>query len=179
MVAPWLEALDAMRRRSHHRAPGQWDPEGIKVRVTAKAATGTKPSPSWRRTAEEAALRLLGDGGSRDRTTTPWSGPWAACSPNAGHLTLGLAESLTEACVASRLVNVPGSSAWFRGSIVAYASQVKFDVLGVPEGPVVSEDAARAMAEGAARPGADAVRHRRRPSGTRGDDQPVGTAIRN
>ena len=44
-------------------------------------------------------------------------------------------------------VNVPGSSAWFKGGVVAYDSQVKFDVLDVPEGPVVSEEAARAMKE--------------------------------
>ena len=37
------------------------------------------------------------------------------------------------------------------GSIVSYASDVKFDLLDVPEGPVVSEDAARAMAVGARR----------------------------
>jgi nicotinamide-nucleotide amidase len=66
-------------------------------------------------------------------------------------LTLGLAESLTGGLAASRLVNVPGASAWFRGSVVSYASEVKFDVLGVPVGPVVSEDAARAMADGARR----------------------------
>ena len=64
-------------------------------------------------------------------------------------LTLGLAESLTGGLAASRLVNVPGASRWFRGSVVSYASEVKFDVLGVPEGPVVSEEAARAMADGA------------------------------
>ena len=58
-----------------------------------------------------------------------------------GGLTLGLAESLTGGLAASRLVNVPGASAWFRGSVVSYASEVKFDVLGVPEGPVVSEAA--------------------------------------
>ena len=66
-------------------------------------------------------------------------------------LTLGLAESLTGGLASSRLVNVPGASRWFRGSVVSYASEVKFDVLGVPEGPVVSEEAARAMAEGARR----------------------------
>ncbi len=67
----------------------------------------------------------------------------------AAGLTLGLAESLTGGLAASRLVNVPGASRWFRGSVVSYASEVKFDVLGVPEGPVVSEAAARAMADGA------------------------------
>jgi nicotinamide-nucleotide amidase len=66
-------------------------------------------------------------------------------------LTLGLAESLTGGLASSRLVNVPGASQWFRGSVVSYASEVKFDVLGVPKGPVVSEEAAIAMAEGARR----------------------------
>lgn len=66
-------------------------------------------------------------------------------------LSLGLAESVTGGLVASRLVNVEGSSTWFRGSIVAYDSKVKFEVLDVPEGPVVSEEAAARMAEGAAK----------------------------
>ena len=66
-------------------------------------------------------------------------------------LTLGVAESLTGGLIASRLVNVPGASAWFRGGVVAYHEQVKFDLLGVPVGPVVSEDAAVAMAEGVRR----------------------------
>jgi nicotinamide-nucleotide amidase len=35
-----------------------------------------------------------------------------------------------------------------RGGVVAYASEVKFDVLGVPKGPVINEDTARAMAIG-------------------------------
>jgi nicotinamide-nucleotide amidase len=66
-------------------------------------------------------------------------------------LTLGLAESLTGGLAASRLVNVAGASKWFRGSVVSYASDVKHDVLDVPAGPVVSEAAARAMADGARR----------------------------
>jgi nicotinamide-nucleotide amidase len=64
-------------------------------------------------------------------------------------LTVGLAESLTGGLAASRLVNVSGASGWFRGSVVSYATDVKQSVLGVPVGPVVSEEAARAMAEGA------------------------------
>ena len=65
--------------------------------------------------------------------------------------TLAIAESLTGGLAASRVVNVPGSSDWFKGGVVAYDSQVKFDVLDVPEGPVVSEDAAKAMADGVRR----------------------------
>ena len=66
-------------------------------------------------------------------------------------LTVAVAESLTGGLVASRIVAVPGSSAWFRGGVVAYDSQVKFDLLEVPEGPVVSEAAAMAMADGVRR----------------------------
>ena len=46
---------------------------------------------------------------------------------------------------------MPGSSAMFRGGVISYASEVKFDLLGVPVGPVVSDDAVRAMSEGACR----------------------------
>ena len=64
-------------------------------------------------------------------------------------LTLGLAESLTGGLIASRLVNVPGASNWFRGGLVCYASDVKFELLKVSEGPVVSAAAAEEMARGA------------------------------
>lgn len=64
-------------------------------------------------------------------------------------LTLGLAESLTAGMVASRLAGISGASDVLRGSIVSYASDVKFSVLGVAEGPVVTERAAREMAAGA------------------------------
>jgi nicotinamide-nucleotide amidase len=63
-------------------------------------------------------------------------------------MTLAVAESVTGGLIASRLVNVVGASIWFRGGVVSYASDVKFDVLGVPRGPVVSADAAKAMAVG-------------------------------
>jgi len=63
-------------------------------------------------------------------------------------LTIGVAESVTGGLVAGRLTATPGSSDVMRGGVVAYASDVKFDVLGVPRGPVISEDTARAMAVG-------------------------------
>ena len=62
-------------------------------------------------------------------------------------LTLAVAESVTGGLIASRLVGVAGASKWFRGGVVSYASEVKFDVLNVPVGPVVSGEAAEAMAD--------------------------------
>ena len=66
-------------------------------------------------------------------------------------LTLGVAESVTGGLIASRLVDVVGASRWFRGGVVSYASQVKFDLLGVTPGVVVSASAAEEMALGAQR----------------------------
>lgn len=70
--------------------------------------------------------------------------------------TLGTAESCTGGLVAATLTAIPGSSGVVRGGVVSYWAEVKRDVLGVPEDVietfgVVSEQCARAMAEGAAR----------------------------
>jgi nicotinamide-nucleotide amidase len=69
-------------------------------------------------------------------------------------VTLGCAESLTGGLVASALIEVPGASAVFKGSIVAYDLMVKHDLLGVSaallaEKGAVNADVAIAMAEGA------------------------------
>jgi nicotinamide-nucleotide amidase len=45
----------------------------------------------------------------------------------------------------------PGAAEWYAGGVVAYGREVKHALLGVPEGPVVSREAAVAMARGAAR----------------------------
>nr|WP_240929951.1 CinA family protein [Streptomyces coryli] len=72
----------------------------------------------------------------------------------AGHdLTLAVAESLTGGLVAAALTAVPGASRAFRGSVTAYATEVKRDVLGVPgellaERGAVDSDVARQMAAG-------------------------------
>lgn len=66
-------------------------------------------------------------------------------------LTLAVAESLTGGLLANRFAVASGASRWFRGGVVCYASEVKFDLLGVTPGPVVTERAAREMAEGVAR----------------------------
>ena len=73
----------------------------------------------------------------------------------------------------------PVPARWFRGSVVSYASEVKFAVLGVPEGPVVSEEAA--AGDGRRRPrvlGADVGLSITGVAGPdRQDDQPPGTVF--
>ncbi len=139
----------------------------------SKESPARRPSPSWpagwtasrcgsrsRRVgteaaesaldAEESALRaVLGDivFGVDDDTMESVVGSLLV----GRGLTLGVAESLTGGLVGARLTAVPGASEWFRGSIVSYASDVKRSVLDVPAGPVVSAEAATAMATGAAR----------------------------
>jgi nicotinamide-nucleotide amidase len=65
-------------------------------------------------------------------------------------LTLAVAESLTGGLLSTRFAKVEGSSNWFRGAVIAYASEVKHRVLGVRPGPVISETAAVEMARGVA-----------------------------
>jgi nicotinamide-nucleotide amidase len=65
--------------------------------------------------------------------------------------TLAVAESLTGGLVAGRLTAIPGASDVFRGGVVSYASDVKFELLEVSSGPVVNEPAAIEMAEGVQR----------------------------
>ncbi len=64
---------------------------------------------------------------------------------------IAVAESLTGGQLSAALAAAPDASGWYAGGITAYQSSVKYELLGVPVGPVVSEPAARAMAEGAAR----------------------------
>jgi nicotinamide-nucleotide amidase len=63
--------------------------------------------------------------------------------------TLAVAESLTGGLVAAALTDVPGSSAAFRGGIVAYATELKAELLGV--------DAAMLAAHGPVYPGVAAA----------------------
>jgi nicotinamide-nucleotide amidase len=63
-------------------------------------------------------------------------------------LTLAVAESVTGGLISSRLTDAPGASQAFKGGVVSYFSEVKWDLLDVPEGPVVTLEAAKAMADG-------------------------------
>lgn len=141
-----LEALDTSRNPTlAFLASGI---EGIKVRITAKA--GDRGSAESLLDTEEAEVRaVLG--------TAVFGVDGQTIEHAVGELlvalgwSLGLAESLTGGLSASRMVAVEGASRWFKGSLVTYSSRVKRDLLGVPGGPVVSAEAAEAMAVGAAR----------------------------
>lgn len=120
--------------------------EGLKVRLTGRApdegAAAALLAP-W----EEKIREVLGDqvfGVDNDTMESV-----VLDLLRARGWTLALAESVTGGLVSGRLTGVAGASEVFRGTVVSYASEVKFDVLGVEEGPVVTEEAAIAMAEGA------------------------------
>ena len=122
--------------------------EGLKVRLTAKAPSEAEVDEILAN--EEKIVRgIIGDivFGVDDETME--SAVLDALRQRGW--TLALAESLTGGLIGSRLTAVPGASDVFRGGLVSYASDVKFDLLDVPEGPVVSEEAVTAMAQGAAR----------------------------
>ncbi len=119
--------------------------EGIKVRLTAKAHTAQ----------EAIALIDVWDAKVRAKVGDLVFGVDQQTMESVlfdilreKKLTLGVAESVTGGLVAGRLTAVVGASDVFRGGIVSYASDVKFDVLGVTPGPVVSETAAKEMAVG-------------------------------
>ncbi len=157
MLRTWGESESGLAELIAERVDRQTNPtiaflasgiEGIKVRLTAKAEDMEAATALL--DAEEVELRqVLGPlvFGVDDESMEKAVGDLLI---EAG-LTLGVAESLTGGLVGSRLAEVPGSSEWFRGSIVAYDSKVKYDLLDVPEGPVVSAAAASAMATGARR----------------------------
>ena len=123
--------------------------EGIKVRLTARgddAAHATSLLVHEESIVRALIVEKLGDiiFGVDDQTMEDV----VAAQLLERGLTLAVAESVTGGLIASRLVGVAGASHWFRGGVVSYASEVKFDLLNVPVGPVVSSSAAEAMAIG-------------------------------
>ncbi|MET0158381.1 MAG: competence/damage-inducible protein A [Acidimicrobiales bacterium] len=119
--------------------------EGLKVRITAKADDDAAAESileaelavlapilgDWTFSAEDESMETVVLGLLRERG-----------------LTLAVAESVTGGLVTARLTAVPGTSDVLKGGVVSYFSEVKYDLLDVPEGPVVSLEAAKAMADG-------------------------------
>ncbi len=122
--------------------------EGLKVRITAKAAD------------DEAAEGVLSGVESRVRSVISdavfgvdddtMESVVLSLMRSRG-LTLGLAESVTGGLISARLTDVPGASRVLRGAVVPYDRSLKASVLGTPDVAAVSEEMVLAMAAGACR----------------------------
>ncbi len=148
--------------------------EGLKVRLTHKAPTldeCTAQLDHW----EQVVRTELGELVFGTDGDTMESVVLELCRRHG--LSLATAESVTGGLVGARLTAIPGASDVFRGAIVSYATDVKQNLLGVGEGPVVSEAAARQMARGVReRLGADVGLSLTGVAGPdEQDGQPVGT----
>jgi nicotinamide-nucleotide amidase len=153
----WGTSESALAEMIAHRVDAQTNPtiaflargiEGLVVRITAKAATEADARALV--DAEEQHLRqVLGDlvFGVDDESMEHA----VLARLQARGWTLGVAESVTGGLIGARIVNVPGASETFRGTIGAYDTAVKRSVLGVTAPSVVTEEAAREMADGARR----------------------------
>ncbi len=91
---------------------------------------------------EQVAALLRGEG--RTAATADTAGPW----------TIAVAESCTGGLLAARLTELPGSSEYVRGGIVAYSNEAKIAQVGVSAELIerhgaVSTEVAQALAEGA------------------------------
>lgn len=142
-LRPIIDELDELGSPTLAFLASGW--EGLKVRLTAKAADESIARvllDQW-----EVRIRAeLGElvFGVDDETME--SVVLDLCRDRGW--TLAIAESVTGGLVGSRITDVVGSSEVFRGGVVSYASEVKRSMLGVSDGPVVSERAAREMAAG-------------------------------
>ena len=123
--------------------------EGLKVRLTTKGDSKSEVENALNAEAEIVAS-ILGDKIIFSYDDQTMEEVVLDMCRGKG-LTLGVAESLTGGLIGSRLTSISGSSEVFKGSIVAYSSDVKRALLDTPDVPSVSQAAAEAMAVGACR----------------------------
>ena len=130
--------------------------DGVHIRISAKAAT-REQARALIRPAEEEARRILGRSvWGEDEETLPAA--VGRMLREAG-LTLAVMESATGGAIGDAITDFEGSSEYFRGSLVTYATETKL-AMGVPAEViaahgVISRETAEAMA-GAARERFDA-----------------------
>ncbi|WP_070786722.1 CinA family nicotinamide mononucleotide deamidase-related protein [Flavobacterium crassostreae] len=143
-IATWEDHLPSFLKLAYLPSPGK-----VLLRISAR---GTNKEALEQAIAEQVASlnTLIGDvvvGYEEDQTIEVVVGQLLQQQ----HKTLATAESCTGGSIASLLASVPGASAYFKGSVVCYATAVKTKVLGIPEEllqkfSVVSSEVASAMA---------------------------------
>jgi nicotinamide-nucleotide amidase len=129
-------------------APGQ-----VELHLTARGATSTEAEERIERLAARLREALPGRIYSEDGRDLS---EVVAELLTARRLKIALAESCTGGLLAARLSSVPGASEFLERGFVTYSNRSKSELLGVPPelvqaGGAVSEEVARAMAEGARR----------------------------
>jgi nicotinamide-nucleotide amidase len=144
------ERLDALIHGTNPTVATYAKPDAVDVRITAKAET-REESERLVAEMEARAREVLGHhvfGVDKD-TLASVSGSLLL----ARQQTLGVMESLTGGLLASMITDVPGSSRYFVGGVVAYSNEIK-EQMGVPRDILerygaISEETARAMAHAA------------------------------
>jgi nicotinamide-nucleotide amidase len=175
------ELLDDLFRASTNPSVAFLASSGeIKVRITAKADTEEDAedliNPVEAEVRERLGARIFGTDGETIEAVV-------LHMLEAKGWRLATAESATGGLIAGRITSVPGASRVFVGSVVAYATDVKEAVLGVPattlrDVGVVSEETAIAMADGAARVlGAEVAVAVTGSAGPDLQEQPAGTMV--
>jgi competence/damage-inducible protein CinA-like protein len=144
VVATRLAPVEAMERVKLAYLP---DPAEVKIRITA---TG-EDAPARLAEAERAAREILGDVVYGAGAQTLDRAVHAALAARSA--TAATAESVTGGLIGAELTRMPGSSATYAGGMVAYATALKENMMGVPsalleEHGAVHPEVAGAMAAG-------------------------------
>jgi nicotinamide-nucleotide amidase len=173
----------------------KWVHQAVPISTTILAALGqielhltaSAPTADTARTALDAAVAQLGEALGPSVYSVdgrPLEAVVGAMLKERG-MTIAVAESCSGGLLASRLTDVPGSSAYFERGVVCYSNRAKTELAGVPEEMIrdygaVSEPVATAMAEGiAARSRADVGAGITGIAGPDGGtpEKPVGTVV--
>jgi nicotinamide-nucleotide amidase len=113
-------------------------PSEVSVRITAKASDSNEAGKMISVVADQIREKL-GENicAEDDQTMEQAVGLLLLERGN----TLAIAESCTGGLLSDRITDVPGSSNYFQGTVVAYSNQIKIDLLGVSSETLASHGA--------------------------------------
>jgi len=125
-------------------------PNEVSVRITAKAADGDEATRMISVVADQVREKLGENVFGEDNQTMEEA---VGILLSEKHKTLTIAESCTGGLISDRITDVPGSSDYFQGTVIAYSNKIKVNLLGVSEEDLnrhgaVSSPVAIQMAQG-------------------------------